>query len=444
MSASFMTAIAQRTVDAAELASEASIPEFIAWCSAKRITHHPAVQIVVTDGEGLGVIAGGAVAAGEALISVPRRACLSLSNSYEGAAAGIALDQKHALALAAATQPEEMRPWLALWPKLAEGTWALDEAGWKAFSWNRELRRLHDQQEAAARRAFSEVSSAGGDAAPSWETYRWAMSIVSSRAADVVVSGERQPCVVPLLDLLNHRPYGLENGAIRFETSDDGEDRLVVRCVRAVVAGEPLTICYGDKPNSALLHGYGFATRPNPSDTLLLRVPLGAPTDLVSMQRVAMLPSGLLAPPEPSDEARSDEGASESGPAAEGTLGWDRAGRAAWVSPELQMLLRAATAASVPELFAALTSGAAAEDDEETAAADGGDACRKEGAPTCELSPAAWGLLREAAQAALDALDATAKPVAASYWPHVAADVALRARRELLSSALETAQRALS
>ena len=432
---------------------EVQIQAFRAWCSACGITWHTAVQIVATDDEGLGVFAtadawgcgGGGIEVGEVIISVPRRAALSLSTHHAVAATGAVLDQKHGLALAAASQPEPMQPWLALWPQETIGSWALDKDSWPAFGWNLELRALHEQQEALARRAHERISSVGeAGAAPTWSKYRWAMGIISSRAADVVLNGERQPALLPFIDMLNHRAYGLENSAVCFEPASASapgahdEDRLVVRCVRPVAPNEPVTICYGDKPNAALLHGYGFAVRPNPSDTLLLRVPLGAPTDMLAMQRIAMVPSGLLDTTLVSGSEGGDQGGDHEGPVAKGTLSWDAAGTAACLSPELKMLLRVATASSIPELFAALRTMATedheTEEDDEAEENDEGS----------ELSPAAWGLLRDSVQAALRALGAKGASVEEDeslwpYWPHGAAAVALEARRDLLSSALNLA-----
>ena len=428
---------------------EEQIQAFRAWCSACGITWHTAVQIVATDDEGLGVFAtadawgcgGGGIEVGEVIISVPRRAALSLSTHHAVAATGAVLDQKHGLALAAASQPEPMQPWLALWPQETIGSWALDKDSWPAFGWNLELRALHEQQEALARRAHERISSVGeAGAAPTWSKYRWAMGIISSRAADVVLNGERQPALLPFIDMLNHRAYGLENSAVCFEPASASapgahdEDRLVVRCVRPVAPNEPVTICYGDKPNAALLHGYGFAVRPNPSDTLLLRVPLGAPTDMLAMQRIAMVPSGLL----DTTLVSGSEGGDHEGPVAKGTLSWDAAGTAACLSPELKMLLRVATASSIPELFAALRT--MAKEDHETEEDDEAE----ENDEGSELSPAAWGLLRDSVQAALRALGAKGASVEEDeslwpYWPHGAAAVALEARRDLLSSALDLA-----
>ena len=428
---------------------EEQIQAFRAWCSACGITWHTAVQIVATDDEGLGVFAtadawgcgGGGIEVGEVIISVPRRAALSLSTHHAVAATGAVLDQKHGLALAAASQPEPMQPWLALWPQETIGSWALDKDSWPAFGWNLELRALHEQQEALARRAHERISSVGeAGAAPTWSKYRWAMGIISSRAADVVLNGERQPALLPFIDMLNHRAYGLENSAVCFEPASASapgahdEDRLVVRCVRPVAPNEPVTICYGDKPNAALLHGYGFAVRPNPSDTLLLRVPLGAPTDMLAMQRIAMVPSGLL----DTTLVSGSEGGDHEGPVAKGTLSWDAAGTAACLSPELKMLLRVATASSIPELFAALRTMAT--EDHETEEDDEAE----ENVEGSELSPAAWGLLRDSVQAALRALGAKGASVEEDeslwpYWPHGAAAVALEARRDLLSSALNLA-----
>jgi hypothetical protein len=97
------------------------------------------------------------------------------------------------------------------------------------------------------------------------------------------------------------------------------------------------------------------------------------------------------------------------------------------------MLLRAATASSIPELFAALRTMAEEDEDE----ADEED-------EASELSPAAWKLLRDSVQAALRALGAKGASVEEDespwpYWPHGAAAVAFEARRDLLTCALKLA-----
>ena len=47
---------------------------------------------------------------------------------------------------------------------------------------------------------------------------------MTSRAADLVVSGERQPVLLPVIDLCNHRRGGEHNCAIVFE--DDAQTTL--------------------------------------------------------------------------------------------------------------------------------------------------------------------------------------------------------------------------
>ena len=88
------------------------------------------------------------------------------------------------------------------------------------------------------------------------EKFMWALAHVGARAADVDMCGDLQPALVPMVDLLNHRPEGEATGALCYEQRDEG-DVFVVRCRRAMAAGEALTLCYGAKDNVELLLGYG-------------------------------------------------------------------------------------------------------------------------------------------------------------------------------------------
>ena len=79
--------------------------------------------------------------------------------------------------------------------------------------------------------------------------------------------------------------------------ADGGESRgaFVVRTVGPVRKGEALSICYGTKENAELLVAYGFALRPNPSDTSGLRVG-GPPDDPLRALKLQARPPPLAAP----------------------------------------------------------------------------------------------------------------------------------------------------
>lgn len=410
---SFLSAATTRAADGQASPSPhfPDIDAFLAWTRATNITIHSALHVEQTATEGVGATATSVLEVGDIVVRVPRAAAL-----FGSPLPSTVLSPPHALALAACRAADAVAPWSALWPQMpGEGSWGLDAAGWSVFAGELEMRRLHEEADAAARAAHARIVSAcGADAAPSWSRFAWAMSVVSSRAADLVVSGEAQPVILPLIDVLNHRVYGEQNCAIAFEPGGaaDGTDAFVLRVERRVAAGETLTISYGKKENAELLHGYGFATRPNPFDAALLRVPLAESADpMFAMQRQAMMPRGLV-------ETGSD---GTSGVRVALTWRTDGAAPAPRFSPQLGMTLRLACASTTAQLFAALS--AAAGDD------DGDD---DERPVDDELPDEALALLGRACEAELGE---KAEPASGeAWWPHGAARVASAARRDLLEA----------
>ena len=89
------------------------------------------------------------------------------------------LAQSHALAYAAcrvAAAPRGREPWVALWPATPEGTWGVEGDSWRAFDGDafRELRRLHEEGEAAARAAHEKLPPD-----ISWERFKLGVSFVA-------------------------------------------------------------------------------------------------------------------------------------------------------------------------------------------------------------------------------------------------------------------------
>ena len=417
--------------------------DFLSWCGTRQITWHASLNLVNTDGEGGGVLATQPIALGETCFTVPRKVALSSEAIGESTLAA-ALSSKHALAFAACdakAHGADLAPWVAMWPAETEGTWSMDGEAREALRWCDELQTLDADESDAAMRALSDVIAPGliasgkHDALPSAEAYRWGLGIVSSRAADVIISGEARPTILPLIDMMNHRAKGEANVALSFEPELDA---VVAKVIAAggVAAGEPLTINYGEKDNAQLLHGYGFACRPNPHDAVLVRVPIGS--DPLAMQRVAMLPRGLIDP----------SAAAADGMAGTGTIFWRRgAGRGAAALPalsdDIRVLLTMASAMSIEQMFGAMSmvamaGGAREEGDEEDAAQEEGSAAFD----AASLPRAAWELLVTCCTDALSKLPPAAAPPPSGSNAHIlqAAAVALEARRDLLQAALEAAK----
>lgn len=435
---------------------------FLAWCEAAGVEMAPEVSVQPIDGAGLGLVVGAcSLASGSLVVRVPLDAAVSVAGqSREGG--GIepslaplvgGLDRANALALLICVRTDaedcgrgELGPWAALWPEDAEGGWGITGAI-NEINWWPELSQIHGEQEAAAHRAFTGTvlpafqASTGGQGLtsqpPTWERFKWACSVVSSRAVAVEMWGETQPTLVPLLDLLNHRPSGEASCAISFIHDSTG-DAFVVRTTRGVAASEELSISYGRKDNAELLAGYGFCLRDNPHDSLLLRVPMGASAgDPMAAQRLALLPRGVGSRNHGIASAGCAGGDDGSPEWAWGSISWETGGaedadgsevgppaggaapaRRPCISRELLLLLSVAAASSIPELFAAVTVA--------------GDP------PT-----AAWALLSACCNRDLAELpsDETACSTLAP-WPSLAsmAVAALEARRALLQHAKDVAE----
>ena len=175
----------------------------------------------------------------------------------------------------------------------------------------------------------------------------------------------------------------------------------------------------------------------SPYDTALLRVVLpdgGGDDPMFSMQRGAMMPRGMV-----------DEGGCMWAP-----LAWDGSSGRPTFSPQLRMMLCLAAARSMAELFAALSVAGGEDEVEEE---DDGGSLRGDMA-VCdppEMPPPAWALLAASCDADLAQLETAggrgASPAGEgsggleqAYWPFGAAEVAIRARRELVLAVAEVAK----
>ena len=320
------TEISVTFASAPRLASMSNITDsFAAWCASREIDAS-SVSITHTEAEGIGLTAAKDLGPNEALIVVPIAA--AIMHESAGAEHGTlmqSLDPTHALAIAlciatqSSTGADDVSPWTALWPPAPVGGWGYGAEAWASLSWCAEAAALHDEQSRAAQLAYTERVEphfhglSTSEACPSWERFVWALSMVSSRAAALHMSGEagsareagsaheradRRLAIIPLVDLLNHRvtptavltfdPGYLQAGG----GGGGGGGAFVVRTVGPVRAGSTLTICYGTKENAELLTAYGFALRRNPSDTACLKVQLRADDPLRAL-KMQMAPRGM-------------------------------------------------------------------------------------------------------------------------------------------------------
>jgi len=104
----------------------------------------------------------------------------------------------------------------------------------------------------------------------SYDTYRWAVSVVSTRQNNILnKNGNPQLSLIPLMDFLNHQ-YGRE--CIHF---DRNRERVECQTMNDVKKDEQIFMFYGKRTNAQYLIHNGFVPKQsNPYDNYLLRLTL--------------------------------------------------------------------------------------------------------------------------------------------------------------------------
>ena len=274
---------------------------FVGWCKRAGIDT-AAVDGSSSASEGGGLVAARAIGADDTILAVPLDVSLEVDvkrpHLAPHAALLAALEPTHALALAvclSTAADADLAPWLALWPQTAVGAWGWRAAEWEAVAWCDEAAELHVPLRGAAQAAYDDKIAphfAERDSAcPTWDRFEWALSMVSSRAAANVLSGDDRLAIVPMVDMMNHRVT-----PSAYLSYDAAARAIVVKAYVALEAGAAVSICYGEKENAELLASYGFALARNPADTASVRVEVAADHPLAADAGGSLrsfLPQGL-------------------------------------------------------------------------------------------------------------------------------------------------------
>ncbi|KDO32172.1 hypothetical protein SPRG_03389 [Saprolegnia parasitica CBS 223.65] len=94
--------------------------------------------------------------------------------------------------------------------------------------------------------------------------YKWALSVIWSRAFGVVKDGEYLHVLCPAMDMFNHDVH-IKEPLDAFVNYDDKTQLMSHRVHQACRAGTPLNISYGPYSNAKLLYSYGFVVPGNPN-----------------------------------------------------------------------------------------------------------------------------------------------------------------------------------
>ena len=144
-----------------------------------------------------------------------------------------------------------------------------------------------------------------GGGFPSWEDLLWAHGNYLSRRfhpgmATGAPEGCEVPCLIPGLDMFNHRT------GEKVTLEADAEHAQIV-CDAPVAAGTEIFINYGHKSNEELLFAYGFCLRDNPLDLVTIQLACDGAGEVGAYRRQLLRACGVpwkeagVAPPEETD-----------------------------------------------------------------------------------------------------------------------------------------------
>jgi len=160
--------------------------------------------------------------------------------------------------------------WLLSFPATCPtpSAWPLEVAGRELAGTS--LGKQVEAERAKLEREYAVLEAAAeGDSPPlpSLEEVRWAHSMYKSRSfpGRLASPASGSNVMMPLLDMFNHRL----GEPIEWASTPAG---VTYSLARDCPAGQELFANYGTKPNAELLFGYGFCLRPNPGDTVEVKL----------------------------------------------------------------------------------------------------------------------------------------------------------------------------
>lgn len=220
-----------------------------------------------------------AIAAGETLLTIPRR--LMLRDDELAATATGAVD----LGPDVAGPRDALAVWLPLEARRDDSPWRafldVQPASFADLPMFRGDDELAPLAGTAARRAAAAAHAdvvdtyrrlpAAVRAEVSLADYAWGRAIVASRGFNAPDTLDERVAFIPIADLFNHHP-----GQTRWQY-DPITAAWSVTARRAFAAGDELHFDYGAKGNTALLVGYGFALADNPATAAELTLPDAPP-----------------------------------------------------------------------------------------------------------------------------------------------------------------------
>lgn len=127
-----------------------------------------------------------------------------------------------------------------------------------------------------------------------YDDFRWAIAVVMSRQNRIPKRGGREGehvlALIPGWDMCNGRAGEITT---YFDSDRDESHSCTIEDVKA---GDPIYICYGNRPNSKLLLFQGFILDPHPDDTYEFTIQLDDSHPLAKLQRMLLTRANLQSP----------------------------------------------------------------------------------------------------------------------------------------------------
>lgn len=130
-------------------------------------------------------------------------------------------------------------------------------------------RRIEQDFESTFHSLFDSYQDIFGDFRFSLEDYKWALSVVWSRAIGLTRGGKYQRVLCPMLDLANHHHSAtpIEDAIQVHEIHEEDDEKSIALswvCKRSIKSGDQIQLKYGNYSNAKLLYTYGFVEDDNP------------------------------------------------------------------------------------------------------------------------------------------------------------------------------------
>lgn len=116
--------------------------------------------------------------------------------------------------------------------------------------------------------------------------YIWAVSVAMTRQNAIPVRSPPPLALIPVWDMCNHQPGP---GTTSISLTGDGDVLVESRAMRTFKAGEPITMFYGERPNTQLLQFSGFVQPDNAYDFVPIYLHLAPDADLAAFKAKVVL-----------------------------------------------------------------------------------------------------------------------------------------------------------